>query len=247
VDAQLIAEGIQAIADSIRGGYSDAVAKIRDRMEQSNALVEGENIALAAAIEKIKASDPNFAAEMDSVMRDLLYGGICNLSRHTKLPVKILEDLAYEPGAEKEFFADGNYCGTPYRTLPARVRPLVKLADGYVVALAVLYAGISEIPEQQENHDRGRAELEISFTLAGHKQPPLHALLTLLDAKPRSKVALQSKLNALKVGRREQLENAGDDLGRSKSPPCLSKKRRQKDEARRREGLGQRMGPRPIE
>ena len=131
VDAQLIAEGIQAIADSIRGGYSDAVAKIRDRMEQSNALVEGENIALAAAIEKIKASDPNFAAEMDSVMRDLLYGGICNLSRHTKLPVKILEDLAYEPGAEKEFFADGNYCGTPYRTLPARVRPLVKLADGY--------------------------------------------------------------------------------------------------------------------
>jgi hypothetical protein len=130
-DASLIAEGIQSIADSFRGGYSDAVAKIRERMEQSHVLVEDENITLHDAIEKIRGQEPEFSTEMDGAIRDLFYGGICNLSRHTRLPVKLLEDLAYEPGAETEFFADGNYCGTPYRTLPARVRPLVKLADGY--------------------------------------------------------------------------------------------------------------------
>jgi hypothetical protein len=95
VDAPFIAEGIQAITDSIRGGYSDAVAKIWERMEQCHAVVEGENITLDVAIEKIKALDPDFAAEMDSGMRDLFYGGICNLSRHTKLPVYVLEDLAW--------------------------------------------------------------------------------------------------------------------------------------------------------
>lgn len=131
VDAPFIAEGIQAIANSIRGGYSDAIETMQKRMEQSNALVDGENIPLDAAIKKIKDSDPDFAIEMRGAMHDLFYGGLCNLSRHTKLPAKVLEDLAYEPGAEKEFFAAGDYCGTPYRTLPARVRPIVKLADGY--------------------------------------------------------------------------------------------------------------------
>jgi hypothetical protein len=138
-------------------------------MEQSHALVEGENIALNEAIEKIKAEDPEFAAEMDGAIRDVFCGGICNLSRHTKLPIKVLEDLAYEPGAETEFFAAGEYCGTPYRTLPARVKPLVKLTDGYYAtdgqfvrdsAYRAIQRGlIARLPEYREGWNKNQRTL----------------------------------------------------------------------------------------
>jgi hypothetical protein len=169
VDAPFIAEGIQAIANSIRGGYSDAIETMQKRMEQSSALVEGEKIPLDDAIKKIKESDPGFAVEMDGAMRDLFYGGLCNLSRQTKLPAKVLEDMAYEPGAENEFFAAGDFCGTPYRTLPARVRPIVKLSDGYYAtdgqfvrdsAYRAIQRGlIARLPEYREGWNKNQKTL----------------------------------------------------------------------------------------
>lgn len=169
VDAPAVAQGIQAITDSIRGGYSDAVSKLSGGMEQSHALVKGEKLELDAAIEKIKGSDPTFAAEMAGAMRDLFFGGICNLSRHTNLPEAILQDLAYEPGAEKEFFAAGDYCGTPYRTLPARIKPLVKLHDGYYAtdgqfvrdsAYRAIQRGlIARLPDYREDWNKNQKTL----------------------------------------------------------------------------------------
>ena len=78
-----IAVGIQAITDTIRAGFSEAIQKIQEGMEQTYALAEGSEDGLGAAIEKLKESDGNFVAEMSEAMHDLLYGGICNLSRHT--------------------------------------------------------------------------------------------------------------------------------------------------------------------
>src|ERR1700683_3831042 len=46
---------------------------------------------------------------------------------------------------------------------------LVQFADGDVIALAILHAGISEVTEQQQNPDRSRTELKISFALTGHR------------------------------------------------------------------------------
>lgn len=169
VDAAAIAEGIQAIALSIRSGYSDAAERLGKRMEQAYTLAEREKIGLDAAIEKIRADDPTIDTEMAGAMRDLFHGGICNLSRHTKLPEKLLEDLAYEPGAEKNFFAPGDYCGTPYRTLPARVRPLVKLADGYYATdgqfvrdsayRAVQWGLLARLPDYREGWKDNQARL----------------------------------------------------------------------------------------
>src|SRR5258708_27617723 len=72
---------------------------------------------------------------------------------------------------------------------------LVQLADRNVVALAVLHAGVREITKQQKNHNRGRAEFEIGFTLAGHTKPPTEAIcrsyITLRAAAPRIKIAAE--------------------------------------------------------
>jgi hypothetical protein len=58
-------------------------------------------------------------------------GGITNLNRHTKLPPTLLADLAYRRGEETEFFAPGDFAGTPFRTLPARKKPLIQLGSDY--------------------------------------------------------------------------------------------------------------------
>ena len=131
IDSEAIADGVQAAADAIRTGHDSAIRTLEKRMSESSALVETEGISLDDAIKKLTDQDPTCAADVEGAMRDLLFGGVCNLSRHTTLPKTLLEDLAYEPGAEVSFFAEGQYAGTPLRTIPARVRPLIKLDDEY--------------------------------------------------------------------------------------------------------------------
>ena len=54
-----------------------------------------------------------------------------DLARTSALPMSLLADLAYVRGEEQEFFAPGALRGTPLRTMPARVKPLVVIGDGY--------------------------------------------------------------------------------------------------------------------
>jgi hypothetical protein len=60
-----------------------------------------------------------------------MFGGGCNLSRHSGLPQPLLEDLCYEPGQNTVFWAEGQFSGTPLRSLPARIKPGIKLNDDY--------------------------------------------------------------------------------------------------------------------
>ena len=128
-----IAANIQAIADTIRTGFRGAIQKIQKRMEQTDALMEGSEDELGTAIEKLKENDSSFPAEISGAMHDLFYGGICNLSRHTNFTSLLLEDLSNFPGENTEFFADGDFKGTPMRTLPALIKPGIKLGDEYYV------------------------------------------------------------------------------------------------------------------
>ena len=134
LDYQSIAAEIQVIVLTIRGGMSDAFDKIQKGMEQAELLMEESGIELAAATAKLREHDNHFATQMSDAMHDLFFGGICNLSRHTNLPLPLLEDLSFLPGENSEFFADGDFKGTPMRTLPARIKPGIKLGDDYYVA-----------------------------------------------------------------------------------------------------------------
>jgi hypothetical protein len=169
VDAAAIAEGLQSITHSIRGGYGAAIEKMHNGMEASEAIMKNDAVTLETAIEKMKGENPEFPAEMAGVWSDMFRGGICNLSRHTKLPAALLEDLAYEPGVETQFFAAGDYSGTPYRTLPARIRPLVRLADGYYATdgqfvrdsayRAIQRGVIARLPDYREGWNKNQKAL----------------------------------------------------------------------------------------
>jgi hypothetical protein len=131
IGASEIATDVQSVADSFRIGYGRAVEAFGRQFERYRELIENEGLESGAAMARLKAEDPSFADTMAAAWKDMVQGGICNLSRHTSLPEPLLRDLAYDLGGEAKFFAPGEYVGTPYRALPARVKPLVKLDDGY--------------------------------------------------------------------------------------------------------------------
>ncbi len=130
VGAADIAEGFQAMADAMRFGHDDANTELTKQFEAAQAFAEANN----KPLEEWRANNVKQSEAARRAVDDMFRGGIANVSRHTKLPPMLLADLAYSRGEETEFFAAGDFAGTPYRTLPARKKPLIQLgADYYAV------------------------------------------------------------------------------------------------------------------
>lgn len=119
--ADEIAAGVQAIADTSQMGWSRAVDNIELGMKAAEECGGPEGMSAAMVRQTSNAVD------------DLINGGICNMSRHSNLPEPLLRDLSYLPGENVEFLAEGELCGTPLRTLPALVKPGIKLGEDYYI------------------------------------------------------------------------------------------------------------------
>jgi len=176
---EAIAANIQRIADSFRVGFSDAVAVIEEAVKQTDSVEDVHDV--GAAIEKLRASDGTFDTRVSAAIRDIFYGGICNLSRHTNLSPQILEDLSYVPGENIEFFAEGDFRGTPMRTLPARVKPAIKLGEDYYApdnqfvrdsAYRAIQGGLlTRLPDYRERwNQRQKYLVERAYPTIFHRQ-----------------------------------------------------------------------------
>ena len=116
-----IATGLQAIVSAARSGFADAGERF----------AQGMHAVSAGDLDEVGGND--FVLEMAAAMDDLVNGGICNLSRHTALTAPLLEDLCFSPGEETGFLEEGPLQGTPLRTMPALVKPGIRLGDDYYV------------------------------------------------------------------------------------------------------------------
>jgi len=134
VGASEIAAGFQDMAEASRSGQAGAADEFKNQFEAAEAFALALNMPLRDVLGKWAAANAAQVESAGNALEDLVRGGITNVSRHTKLPEKLLSDLAYSRGEETEFYAAGDYKGTPYRTLPARKKPLIKLGtDFYAV------------------------------------------------------------------------------------------------------------------
>lgn len=131
VGAVYIAEGFQAMADATRSGHAEATMEMMKQLEAAEAFAAAQDMPLEEIMEAWGAANAEKAKAAGRAMDDMFRGGIANVSRHTKLPPMLLADLAYQRGEETEFFAVGDFAGTPYRTLPARKKPLIQLGSDY--------------------------------------------------------------------------------------------------------------------
>lgn len=131
IGAADIAEGFQSMADATRTGHADAFTEMIKQFEAAQAFAAAKDKPLEDVMETWVAADTEQSKTAGRAIDDMFRGGIANVSRHTKLPPALLADLAYRRGEETEFFAAGDFAGTPYRTLPARKKPLVQLESDY--------------------------------------------------------------------------------------------------------------------
>jgi len=131
VGATDIAKGFQDIADATRTGQTNAILVMREQHEAATQYAIDKGKPLEEVMEDWVTDNGEKAMAARLAMEDMLRGGIANVSRHTDLPTDLLSDLAYERGEETEFFAEGDFSGTPFRTLPARKKPLVQLDSEY--------------------------------------------------------------------------------------------------------------------
>jgi hypothetical protein len=131
VGAMEVAAGFQAMADAVRTGHALAIEEMMAQFEAVKAFAASTARPLEEAMEEWVAENKDLSKAAEQAMEDIFRGGIANVSRHTDLPKELLADLAYERGEDKDFFAAGDHCGTPYRTLPVRKKPLIKLGTDY--------------------------------------------------------------------------------------------------------------------
>lgn len=169
-----IAEGFQAMADTTRSGHADAITEMMAQFEAAQAFATSQNKPLADVMEAWEAANAEQLKAAGRAMDDMFRGGITNVSRHTKLPPTLLADLAYRRGEETEFFAAGDFAGTPYRTLPARKKPLIRLGSDYYAIdpcftrdagyRALLYNLLQRKPDYKKTfEDRQKTMSEAAF------------------------------------------------------------------------------------
>jgi hypothetical protein len=101
------------------------------QFEAAEAFAATQDKPLEDVMEAWVAANAEQSKAIGRAMDDMFRGGVANVSRHTRLPRTLLADLAYRRGEETEFFAAGDFAGTPYRTLPARKKPLIQLGSDY--------------------------------------------------------------------------------------------------------------------
>lgn len=70
-------------------------------------------------------------AEQNRAVRLFLLHDLFDLQKVTNLPPAFLEDFAWAPGQDGEFFADGPFKGWPLRVWPIFKRPFIKLDGKY--------------------------------------------------------------------------------------------------------------------
>ncbi len=131
VGATEVAKGIQDMANATRSGQANAIEEMMKQFEAVQAFAAEQKRPLEDVINTWAAANTDQSKAARLAKDDMLRGGIANISRHTKLPPDLLSDLAYQRGEETEFFAEGDFAGTPYRTLPARKKPLIQLGSDY--------------------------------------------------------------------------------------------------------------------
>lgn len=167
----------------MREGMEKALAILIDGSKDALAATKGDAAAQKAAVEKYAKENPEKVELARSAADDLFMGGLCNMKKHTKAPPILLEDLSYQRGGNFDFYAPGDYVGTPIRTLPARIKPLIQLGDDYFATepnfprdssyRTIQRSLLQRLPEYREEWNRKQAKLaETAFETILQKQLP---------------------------------------------------------------------------
>lgn len=175
VSASNLSGEIQAAVSAIREGIDRARIEITQLMLETSDQASANGLDMAAFMEGEGNVTKEDRKRATSAFDDMMFGGVFNVSKQTNIPQGLLDDLCFESGSEVHFLDGTDYAGTPLQTIPARVKPLIKI-DGHYYCTepnfirdslyrAVQRAIISRKPDYRESWNRRQKEMsEAAFS-----------------------------------------------------------------------------------
>lgn len=130
ISSTQLAKELQRIADLPRTGFVKAQQELDKLMSAAESEKPDQPSEAHAGAESPDLS-PDIAHRAAMVFDDLFRGGLFNLTKHTGLPEALLADLSYKPGENQEFNDGSPIGGTPFKTLPAKLKPLIEIDGEY--------------------------------------------------------------------------------------------------------------------
>jgi hypothetical protein len=135
IEIEKFITGIDKIHISLTKGLGVALYKVQkayedflSTLESKSSLTEEE---YNKEIEKYSVKQAEDKSEISEEVRKVFSTDLFDVKLITDWPDILLDQLSWEPGQEKDFFADGKYCGWPLRIEPIKLRPFLKVDNKY--------------------------------------------------------------------------------------------------------------------
>lgn len=131
IDAASFVDELGRILAKLTGGAAESMLALRqlhqDSIPRMEAIADMPGIESVEALREKLWEDPEFAARRDSVIGDVAGLNLFDVSKNTRLPIALVNELTWNPGEEASFFAPGEFSGWPLRIWPTMQRPFIRL------------------------------------------------------------------------------------------------------------------------
>lgn len=139
LNSEQLCDELAKIWYSLTKGIADAASAMLEFKEKSLAALEKDTQSgIAMEVygdegERLRASIARHGLEAIEQKAFGLFLGydLFDLQKVTTLPSAFLDDFSWEPGQDREFFAEGNFKGWPLRIWPIFKRPFIRLNGSY--------------------------------------------------------------------------------------------------------------------
>lgn len=133
IDAQMLIDEVDKILTKLSRGLMDLMTEFdsfhEDTLKRLDELVEETGSTDIEALRDKVFEDPALDARRRHVGGGLFGLDLYDVGANTNIPKALLDELAWFPGEDEDFFAPGPFCGWPLRVWPTMKRPFVRLQD----------------------------------------------------------------------------------------------------------------------
>lgn len=135
IDAVTLVGELGKIQDRLTNGVQE-VAKAMDSLrndsiERMEALMKESGINDIEQLRDVLFADAEFAARRDKVMGSFFGMDLFDVGKSTSLPMSLLNELAWSPGQDQDFFSAGANVGWPLRIWPIMRRPFLRVGGKF--------------------------------------------------------------------------------------------------------------------
>jgi uncharacterized protein YchJ len=131
IDAQTLINELDKILAKLSRGLMELLIELEsfreDTLKRLEELAKETGSSDMEALRDKVFADPALESRRKHVGGELFGLDLFDVGKNTSIPQPLLDELAWSPGEEEEFFAPGQFCGWPVRIWPTMKRPFIRL------------------------------------------------------------------------------------------------------------------------